>query len=222
MKIGAVIVGAGKGIRLGNVDKAAIRLNSRSLLSISSDIFLTVKAISSIVAVVGHDRINWAKRELRGRNVVVTEGGKRRRDSVLNGIKMLDSDIDYVIIHDAARPFIDRKLVGRILTQLKSGEKAVICARKVSDTIKSVKSGYVDKTLDRDRLIAVHTPQAFERRLLIKAYTKFTKEDFTDDAQAIERLGTNVKIVDSYDNNFKITYPGDLLCARVLAKKRSI
>lgn len=143
-------------------------------------------------------------------------GGKLRQDSVRCGLKALDSNTDIVLIHDGVRPFIDASHVSDLIKKA-SMSGAAISAVSVKATIKlSDNKLIVRKTLDREKLWEVHTPQVFKKELILKAYSKFGKEQVTDDSSLIEKLGVKVSIVCGSYSNIKITTPEDIAIAQAI------
>ena len=152
----------------------------------------------------------------------VVRGGAERQDSVYAGLKALGPDVDLVLIHDGARPFITPDLIERIVKETRV-LKAVVAALPVRDTIKEIgEDGRVLKTLNRERLWEIQTPQGFHYPLLLKAYDKAFQDRYygTDDAALVERLGIGVKVVLGSRFNLKITTPEDLVLGEALLKLR--
>ncbi|HRE04384.1 MAG TPA: 2-C-methyl-D-erythritol 4-phosphate cytidylyltransferase [Opitutaceae bacterium] len=150
-------------------------------------------------------------------------GGHERQDSVARALEALPDDIDYVFIHDCARPLVRaEQLVA--LHKIVRREHAVVLAHTVTDTIKKHhESGHL-KTLDRSRLWAMETPQVFTRELIVKAYRRVAKKGFriTDDAQAVEKLRHPVALLENTHANPKLTRPSDLAwCEHLLALRSS-
>lgn len=162
----------------------------------------------------GKDPLILALQELDVTRLVV--GGKRRQDSVLRGLKATSDSADYVLIHDAARPFVDADSLESLMKcVVESG--AAILAHPVRDTLKQVDAdANIVGTVSRDNLWGAQTPQAFKRDLLQEAYSKHNTQDVTDDASIIALAGTAVNVVDGGAGNFKITTPADLKIAEAL------
>lgn len=143
-------------------------------------------------------------------------GGERRQDSVREGLQALPPDVRFVLVHDAARPFVSVKVIQNVVQALEQGAQAVIPAVPVSDTIKRVtvedESELVAETPPRHRLRAVQTPQGFDLGLLLEAHEQARAEgwDVTDDASLAERLGIPVTVVPGEEANRKITTAEDL------------
>ncbi|MDO8527388.1 MAG: 2-C-methyl-D-erythritol 4-phosphate cytidylyltransferase, partial [Deltaproteobacteria bacterium] len=157
MKFGAVIVGGGQGSRLkADVPKAFVPVGSKPLFWYSLEAFLSHPDISEIVLVLPKERPDVS---IPNRCKIIT-GGSSRQDSVFNGLNALSPDCDAVLVHDAARPFITRDIIDRLVAKLKEG-KGCIAAWPVSDTVKLTEGEHIVKTIDRTHLWAAQTPQAF-------------------------------------------------------------
>ncbi|HEY5578993.1 MAG TPA: 2-C-methyl-D-erythritol 4-phosphate cytidylyltransferase, partial [Acidimicrobiia bacterium] len=143
-------------------------------------------------------------------------GGPRRRDSVAAGLAALGSQVEWVLVHDAARPLASSELVSRVLARLVRGDcDGVVPVVPVRDTIKEVEAGMVVRTVDRQRLVVVQTPQGFPLGMLRKAHAA-TDDDVSDDAVLVERAGGSVVVVEGEALNLKVTHPEDLALAEGL------
>lgn len=146
--------------------------------------------------------------------VKVVAGGGSRQESVYRALRAAP-ETPFVLVHDAVRPFVSRAVLDAVMRAARSAGAAV-CALPVTDTIKRVRGGWVEDTLDRSVLWAVQTPQGFRTALLREAHDKARREGVvaTDDAALVERLGHRVRVVRGNPENFKITTPTDLRRAR--------
>ena len=214
-----VIVCAGAGRRLGYKDKATLKLEDRPLFCKSIKAFEKIKQIKQIVLVLQKKNFFLARKYTKGKKVSLALGGKERKDSVYNGLSALDKDIEVVLIHDGARPFVSKKVVTRMLSELKSHD-AVICGIRAPDTVKLLKGSFVKKTLKREDIFLAQTPQGFRKDLLLSAYRKFGRRNLTDDSQFIELAGKKVKVIEGDSSNFKITYLKDLKLAKAISNER--
>jgi len=221
-KVGVVIVSAGKGKRLKRRDKAILKLENKPLFCKSLSTFKNIKGIKEIVLVLRKENFPLAKKYIKAKFITLVEGGVKRADSVFKGLSALSKDTEYVLIHDAARPFISKKTILDILKELKK-HPAVICGLRCPDTLKLVKRGLVKKTLSREGVYLIQTPQGFRRKVILQAYKKFKKRRFTppktgptDDARILEAIGKKIKVIPGDLLNFKITYPEDLKLAKKL------
>jgi len=219
--VGAVLVGAGGGRRMGK-DKAFLPLGGRPLLAWSAAVCQDCELIDQIVIVLGQDRLESGRRLVaeRGWNKVVDvcAGGERRQDSVRQGLERLNI-CKWVVIHDCARPFLTFDLLSQGLdAAVETG--AAAAAVPVKDTIKLCDdSRTVRETLDRQRLWAVQTPQVFRFDIIAQAHERIAGE-VTDDASMVERLGCRVKLYTGSYHNIKLTTPEDLALARMLVRKK--
>jgi 2-C-methyl-D-erythritol 4-phosphate cytidylyltransferase len=138
-----------------------------------------------------------------------------RQDSVWLALQAVPRDADVIIVHDAVRPLITRRLIDEVVRAV-ADSGAAICALPITETIKRVRDDVVEATLDRSELWAVQTPQAFRAALLREAHEKARRDGVvgTDDAMLVERLGHPVRVVKGLAENVKITTPDDLRRAR--------
>jgi len=150
----------------------------------------------------------------------IVAGGARRQDSVAKGLAAVDPDTRIVVVHDGARPCVTSELISATVDSArKSG--CGIAATRIVDTVKYVERGaVVDHTVDRSKLWAVQTPQAFKLDLLQKAYRKVEADGavVTDEAAAVELLGESVRLVEWQKPNIKITMVEDLAVAAALLR----
>jgi 2-C-methyl-D-erythritol 4-phosphate cytidylyltransferase/2-C-methyl-D-erythritol 2,4-cyclodiphosphate synthase len=209
-KVALLIPAAGSGERFGApIPKALVQLNGRTLIEHA---VLNLGAIASQIIVAAPAGFEDEFRELLGDAVTVVTGGATRTKSVKIALESVDSDVEYILVHDAARPLASAELAANIISALASGEVAVIPALNVSDTIKEVDaSNYVVATPNRERLRAVQTPQGFARETLIKAHMQ--NIEATDDGALVEAMRGKVKIIDGEERALKITNPDDLAAA---------
>jgi len=225
MKTQAIIVAAGRGTRLkAQCPKPLIAINNKPLLAYSLEVFQKCSLVDSIIVVAPKDSLKSFEKAIKnsGRKKFVrcVAGGKRRCDSVANGLKALDRDTQFVAVHDGARPFLTDKILRKCILIAKK-RKAAIVAVPVKPTVKRVnpRSLTVRQTLNRDELWEIQTPQVFEKQILLKAYARLGVETPTDDAQLVERLGIGPKVVLGDYRNIKITTNEDLAFARFLLAK---
>lgn len=152
----------------------------------------------------------------------IVPGGKERQDSVFNGLHFIKDEGSIVLIHDGARPFLEPKTARRALKAL-SGYDGVVIGVPPKDTIKEVEGALIRKTLNRDTLIAIQTPQIFFYQPLLAAYERAMKESFyaTDDAALVEKNGGRIRVIIGEYTNIKITTPEDLVIAEAFLKMRT-
>jgi 2-C-methyl-D-erythritol 4-phosphate cytidylyltransferase len=212
----AVVTAAGSGERLGaGIPKAFVELGGRTMLEHAVDGLLGSGVIGRVVVAVPADRVSQAA-ALLGDRATVVEGGAERHDSVGRALAAV-GDAEFILVHDAARPFTPADQIRRVVAALVEGVRAVIPVLRVVDTVKVVDAnGVVLGTPERAGLRAVQTPQGFEAALLRRAYERVGSFAGTDDASLVENLGTPVHTVDGDVLAFKITTPLDLRLARAV------
>lgn len=216
----AIIVAAGQGVRLGGeTPKAFIDIAGKTLLRRSAEALSACPGVSALVVVAprGFEKAARAEAAATGKLRAVVAGGATRQASVRSGLKRTTSRDRVVLVHDAARPFVDPEVVARVLAGVRSHGAAIPVA-SVVDTIKKVKAGRIGDTVDRDSLGAAQTPQGFNRAALLKAYARAARAGvtLTDEAMAMELQGLPVAAVAGSARNFKVTTPDDLERARHL------
>jgi len=206
-KTAVIIPAAGSGERLGaNLPKALVQIVGRTLLEHSYSRLSPVAAQIIVAAPAGfEDRF----RELLGDSVTIVTGGSTRTQSVKLALAALNPEIEYVLVHDAARALASTDLAKRVLAALAGGDVAVIPGLAVTDTVKEIDAdSRVVGTPDRARLVAVQTPQGFDRQTLVNAHQ--SGADATDDAALVELLGQSVRVIAGEAGAFKITHPEDI------------
>lgn len=212
--IGLILVAAGTGSRFGStVPKQFLEFRGKPLYQHSLDIFEGL--CSDIVVVVPSSWRNRVMRELQDAGktrVLVAAGGFERQDSVACGLSKLPVGPEVILIHDAVRPLVSEGLVRRVIEGTRS-RGACVPGVPVSETVKEVGEDLtVKRTLDRDLLRLIQTPQGFERGLLSRALEAAAKDGFygTDEATLVERVGDPVAVVPGDPGNIKVTWPEDL------------
>lgn len=218
----AIIPAAGLGRRMGyNKNKVFIELNKKSIIELTVEQFQNDQNCEGIYLATREDEAELLKEKLSGYDKVygVFIGGKERQDSIYNVLQEVPP-CDYVFIHDGARPFITKQLLGDIYDKVKV-HKAVICGVKVKDTVKKVKDSHVVETLAREELFITHTPQAFDYELIRHAHENARTNELsvTDDSSMVEALGEKVHIAESSYNNIKITTREDLVIAESIINR---
>jgi len=210
LKVALLIPAAGSGERFGaQVPKALVQLNGRTLIEHAVS---NLGAIASQIIVAAPAGFEEEFRKILGDSVTVVTGGSTRTKSVKIALENIASDIEFILVHDAARPLATAELAENIINALASGEVAVIPALSVTDTIKEVDaSNYVVSTPNRERLRAVQTPQGFARETLVKAHMQ--NIEATDDGALVEAMRGKVKLIEGENRALKITNPEDLASA---------
>jgi len=228
MKSEVVIVSAGKGQRLmEGTKKQFLSLAGKPILAHTIDKFEACPLIHSILLVVGQEDMDYCMKEIvekyQYRKISkIVPGGKQRQDSVKNGIDTLSGDVDIVAIHDGVRPFVTREMIEEsIRSTVRFG--AVVFGMPVKETVKMAHpDGTVLKTLDRESLWHIQTPETFQVNVIKEAYQKATEDGFTgtDDASLVERLGIKVHLLPGSYTNIKITTPEDLILANLFLQTK--
>ena len=219
----AVLVGAGSGSRLGfDRPKAFIEVGGAPLLVHMMRSARTATTVDDIVVVVADEYRQMTADLLAGAGLPATTivaGGETRADSVAEGVAAVRARDGLVAVHDVARALIPVGLIDRTIRALHPPWTAVAPGLPVSDTLKFVgEDEQVVRTVDRQRLWAVQTPQVFSWRTLHDVHQRIGRTGITDELMLVERDGGRVRIVPGDPRNFKITYPGDVLVAEALVR----
>jgi 2-C-methyl-D-erythritol 4-phosphate cytidylyltransferase len=150
--------------------------------------------------------------------VRVVEGGEHRTDSVQRALEQVKSEIEFVAVHDAARPCIADPWIDAVFEAARRDGAAILAAPVQATLKRADQKKHITDTVSREGLWEAQTPQVFRRELLIEAYAKCGREPVTDDAQLVERLGKPVTIVPCSQLNLKITTRDDLKLAEQVLK----
>ncbi len=219
--ITAIIPAAGQGSRMqSNVNKQYLSLNGKPILAHTLAVFENSELINGVILVVRKEEIDFCREEVVdrysfGKVQALVPGGKERVDSVARGLEKCSPDTDVVVVHDGARPLLTCCLLHQVLEKaLQAG--AAIAAVPVKDCIKEVEREKVVVTLERQRLWAVQTPQAFKYQLLKEAFNTPFPPLVYDEAMLVELSGHKVTVVRGDYSNLKVTTPEDLKIASVL------
>jgi len=220
MTVAAIIVAAGRGVRMGaDRPKAFLHLRGLTLLERSVGAFVSHPRLDRVVAVVPDPGEAARVIGAAAAGIVLAQGGPTRQDSVHAGLRSLATLADEIIlVHDAARPLVSREIIDAVIAAA-DAHGAAVPALPPADTIKQVAAdGAIETTLPRDRLRLAQTPQGFRGPVLREAYARAARDGFvgTDDAQLVERLGHRVRVVEGSTRNIKITTPLDLALAEAI------
>ena len=234
---------AGLGKRFGpGTNKPFQSLSGKPIIVWSLEILEAVVDIAEIIPVLKNEDMEHGAKVFEANSLSkikkIAPGGRERQDSVYNGLKLIEDKNCIVLIHDGVRPLIDRDLIERTIKELKDCD-GVVTGVPLKDTIKEVQSLrpelrprvsefgvqseiIIKKTLNRNILWAIQTPQVFPYNSLFTAYEKAMKEGFysTDDAALVERYGGRIKVVMGSYKNIKITTPEDLAIAEFLLSRK--
>jgi len=225
MKITAIVPAAGKGVRFrSTIAKPLVNLDRRPILIHALGILSSHSLIKDIIVVFNKKDLRVLREQMKKfklRKITkIVPGGSTRRQSVENGLKRINENCDFVLIHDGVRPFIDKKIISSVISNAKRFGAAV-AAVPVKSTIKKVNplNLKVKSTLDRGTLWEIQTPQVFRKDIILKAYSRFRDRNAPDDAFLVEKLGLAVKVVRGSYKNIKITTPEDLMFAKVIKEQ---
>lgn len=203
-----IVVAAGAGQRFGGPKQWA-NLGERSLTAIS--VSSCREACDGVVLVVPAD----AATDLLGIGGlsgvdadIITTGGPTRTASVRNGLSEVPQEASVIVVHDAVRPAASAALFAQVIEEVRRGAAGAVPALAVADTLKHVENGQVTHTIDRQNVVAVQTPQAFDAQWLRRAHA--AGSEATDDAALVEAAGGQVVVVAGELENLKVTSPGDL------------
>jgi len=227
-KFWVIIPAAGIGARM-NADcpKQYLKINGKTVLEHTLDCFIHHQRISGVVVAIAEHDNYWPKLNFKtDRPVITVKGGDERCHSVLNamqGLAELADDDDWVLVHDAARPCLDKDDLDKLLITMATHPVGGLLGVPVHDTIKKSDSvNVVEKTVDRECLWRALTPQMFRYAMLRDALNNALKDDYlvTDDASAIEHAGYAPLLLEGCADNIKITRPEDLALAEFYLSQR--
>ena len=217
----------GVGARMGgDKPKQFLEIQGRPIYRHALDIFLKHPLISEIVFVCGADWSSHFTDEFKDLPIQVVVGGKERWNSVYNGLQALSENIQQVMVHDVARPFLPQPVLESCIGELQAN-RSFLVALKAVDTIKrsrtssqvhnslnsnAIKSSIVDETLNRDEIWLAQTPQGSSKQLLIDCFDSMSQTDQnpTDEASVLEACGIDVHLIEGSRWNDKLTTPEDL------------
>jgi 2-C-methyl-D-erythritol 4-phosphate cytidylyltransferase len=255
-KVIAIIPAAGLGKRFGPlINKPFQELGGKPLVVWSMQALDETDDIVEIIPVLKEEDVEYGEKIFRDYGISkvrrIAIGGRERQDSVYNGLKFIEDKNCLVLIHDGARPLIEKGLIEKVIKVIKelvipplpplkspsaplsqrgewgdSGEvrsyDGAILGVPLKDTIKELENGIITKTLKRNSLWAIQTPQVFPYTTIFSAYDKAMRENFysTDDAALAERYGGKIKVIMGSYRNIKITTPEDMDLAEFLVSKK--
>lgn len=232
-KAAAIVLAAGQGKRMqSKVQKQYLLIQDKPVLYYALKTFEESR-VEQVVLVVGQGEEAYCREQIVekygfGKVKAIVEGGKERYHSVYAGLQAIAEDMDFVLIHDGARPFVTQAMIARTLEAVQS-HGACIVGMPVKDTIKIADSnGFTKETPPRSQVWMIQTPQVFRCDLIREAYAKLIRQEesflqqgivITDDAMVVELLGNcSVKLVEGSYQNIKITTPEDLEIAEIYVK----
>lgn len=220
-KFAVILPAAGKSTRFNEKKrkKPFVDLKGRAIWLRAVELFVNRDDVARVIVAIGSDDLEWFKEKFRPNMafmpVDIVEGGAERADTVQNALARVQDDVDYVAVHDAARPLLVKEWIDEVFAAAeKTG--AAIPGLPVSSTVKRVAGETIEETVPRENLWLAQTPQVFKRELLLDAYAQ--RGDFvaTDEAQLVERIGVDVTVVRGWPMNIKITTFADFKMAEAL------
>ena len=224
----AVILCAGSSIRFGT-DKQKILLGGKPVCEHTIKTFQNSKEVNEIIVVVPKDDIDFYKQLVTNGGYdkvkAIVVGGETRQSSAFRGFKHISEKAKYVCIHDGARCLVTEDIIFSVYNGVILSEGAAAAATKITDTVKEAsRDHFVEKTLDREKLWSIQTPQIFDVEIYKKAIEAAVQNDFvgTDDCGAVELAGFKVKLVETGKENLKITYKNDIKLAELILKSREV
>lgn len=216
-KFSLIITAGGTSSRYGSANKLLEKLCKKTVIEVTVSKFLDYDEINEIIIPTNIEIIDNLKKIFLSNKIHIIQGGKSRQESVYNALQHVNNE--YVIIHDGARPLIDKAVISEVIKQLPL-LKAISVMVKTTDTIKEVdESGKIICTIDRTKLYNTQTPQAFETSLIKKAHERLKAQTYTDDSSMLEYLGYTVHMIEGNYKNIKITTKNDLDFAEIIVNQ---
>lgn len=213
----ALIVAAGKGTRTGlDVPKQYLEIAGKTILRYTVEAYLSHPRIDAVEVVIAEDARALYDAATEGLALLPPViGGAERQESVHRGLEaLLPHSPRHVLIHDAARPFVDADLISRTLDALDEGAEAVLPALNIADSLKLIDGERITDSLDRNRIVAAQTPQGFAFLPILAAHRAFAGEGHSDDTAVAARAGIAIRRVEADAGNIKITTAADVETAR--------
>jgi 2-C-methyl-D-erythritol 4-phosphate cytidylyltransferase len=220
--VGVVIVAGGTGTRVGGTELKQFRwIAGKPMLLHSLQTFMAHARVVAVVCVIPQQYVAdpppWIF-QCDVDRLLISVGGRTRTESVANGLDDLSDDAQFVLVHDAARPFVDLHTIDRVIAQAERGTGA-LAAVPVVDTLKEIADeGRVVRTVERAGLWRAQTPQGFPRAMIVRAYheARAGRAIASDDAALCERLGLPVVAVRGNERAMKITDESDFARAEAM------
>lgn len=224
-KFAVILPAAGKSSRFGvhqqqNKKKVFVDLKGRPVWVRTAEHFVNREDVVQTIMAVSAEDLDWFKEKFRPNlafmNIEIIAGGAERADSVQNALARVRADVDFVAVHDAARPLLAKEWIDEVFDVAAQSGSAILAA-PVTSTLKRVDSTLtIEETVPRAGLWEAQTPQVFRRQVLLDAFARRGALQPTDEAQLVEATGQPVKVVSCSRMNLKITTLEDLRMAEVL------
>lgn len=218
MRYFVIIPASGTGSRFGGkTPKQFIKFEGKEVIAHTLNKFNSLNEIHSIIIATQKKYFGKIHKIISenkfGKVVALVEGGKMRQDSVYNALRLINfKKDDFIIVHDAVRPFVSKKLIRNLILNSKKFN-AVIPGLKINDTVKNLnKDNFVKETVPRENIWRIQTPQVFRYDVLMNSYKKAIAGNYygTDESSLAEYGGYKVKVIDGEVNNIKITTKNDI------------
>jgi len=213
-RVSVIIVAAGEGKRFGSRKQFSF-LRGKPILDWSLETFDNHEGVDEIILVLREEEQKEKILTHYRKVVAVVRGGEIRQDSVIRGFDQINPDrAEVILVHDGTRPLVKKDLISRVIeVTLEKG--AAVPALSVKDTVKEVEGQVVLRTLEREKLYRVQTPQGFLYSILKSALDRVRENNYsgTDEASLVERTGKRIFIVEGDPKNIKITFPEDIKIA---------
>jgi 2-C-methyl-D-erythritol 4-phosphate cytidylyltransferase len=224
LKVSGIIAAAGGGTRMGaGKNKVFLDVLGIPMLAHTLKAFESARNIDDIIVVTGKNDIEKVSAIAEKYNITkfskAVSGGAERQESVMNGLYATDADI--VAVHDGARALIEVSTIERCVEDAKK-YKAASVGVKCIDSLKMVKNGFIQSTVERENIYNIQTPQVFFRDILLSCHEKAAREHIkvTDDTALVQAGGIDVFITEGSYENIKITTPVDIVIAEEILKRR--
>jgi len=220
----AIIVAGGSGTRMGSeIPKQFLLLEDKPIIIHTINAFISTNPKIKIILVLPQDSIQEWKLLCSKYNfncpITVVAGGSSRFASVKNGLQKIENSNSLVAIHDGVRPLVTQKMIN-VSYELASDKGTAIAATPLKETIRKI-DGVNSRTIDRNQLRSIQTPQTFQTSLIKNAFEKFEQDqNFTDDASVAEKAGYQIHLFEGDYKNIKITTPEDLLFGSAILRQK--
>ena len=223
-KVSAIILAAGSGSRFG-AKKQFKKLNENPIWVYSLNTFIRSECVDELILVIPNDSLETLKKSQsftslnKKNNIKLVSGGESRKDSVINGLRVVKKANNIVCIHDAARPFIKIAYIKNSIDACSEFDGAIIAVPTV-DTVKKVDNNLIKNTINRESLWMAQTPQTFKKGKLLYAIKNSSHLNITDESMLMEEANFKIKLIEGDQYNFKITNEIDWELAKFIVEKK--
>ncbi len=225
--VSCIVAAGGSGTRMGaGKNKVFLKVDGIPVIALTLSALDNCDAISEIIVATREEDIVEISGIAKQYNIkklkIIVKGGETRAESVLAASKEVSSECDFVMIHDAARPFVTDEIICETVNKSKENGAAA-CGVKPKCTLKAVdNNGVITDTVDRERTIEIQTPQVFCKGLFDKMYSFETEilKTATDDCVLAEKCGAEIFVTNGSYKNIKITTPEDMEIAEIFLRRK--